>query len=190
VRVNELAVAGGTVGWRDEAMPRPVRAEITELKVDARKLDLAGKQPAEVQLSARLGTGRRSGGEPGRLSWNGSVAWAPLAARGAVDVQRLPLQAFEPYFGQQLNIRVLRADTGFKGRVDFAETERGPRVRVEGDARVDELRTYSQPGTAVSVASASRRPPPRPAPRPPLPRRRRWRPWRRAAAPAAWARSC
>ncbi|MBS0500977.1 MAG: DUF748 domain-containing protein [Burkholderiaceae bacterium] len=154
VRVNELAVAGGTVGWRDEAMPRPVRAEITELKVDARKLDLAGKQPAEVQLSARLGTGRRSGGEPGRLSWNGSVAWAPLAARGAVDVQRLPLQAFEPYFGQQLNIRVLRADTGFKGRVDFAETERGPRVRVEGDARVDELRTYSQPGTAVSVASA------------------------------------
>jgi hypothetical protein len=70
-------------------------------------------------------------------------------------VQRLPLQAFEPYFGQQLNIRVLRADTGFKGRVDFAETERGPRVRVEGDARVDELRTYSQPGTAVSVASAA-----------------------------------
>ena len=154
VRVNELAVADGTVGWRDEAMARPVRAELTELKVEARKLDLAGQQPAELQLSARLGTGRRSGGEPGRLSWSGPVTWAPVTARGAVDVQRLPVQAFEPYFGQQLNIRVLRADTSFKGKVDFAETERGPRVRVEGNARVDELRTYSQPGTAVSAESA------------------------------------
>ncbi|MCD6674329.1 MAG: DUF748 domain-containing protein [Burkholderiaceae bacterium] len=155
VRINEFALAGGTVGWRDEVMARPVRAEVTDLRMEGRKLDLMGKEPMELELSARLGTGRRSGGEPGRLSWRGQLAQAPLSARGRVDAERLPLQAFEPYFGERLNIRVLRADTSFKGRVDFAETARGPRVRVEGDARVDELRTHSRPGTAANVKSAS-----------------------------------
>src|SRR5690606_10352707 len=145
VRIDELALAGGTVGWRDETTARPVRAELTDLQVHGRKLELMGKEPFELELSARVGTGRRSGGEPGRLSGGGQVVQTPLSARGGVHAERLPVQAFEPYFGERLNIRVLRADTSFDGRVDFAETARGPRVRVEGDALVDELRTHSHP---------------------------------------------
>ncbi len=155
VRIDALALAGGTVGWRDEAMARPVRAEVTDLRVEGRKLDLTGKTPMDIEVSARLGTGRRSGGEPGRLSWRGQLAQAPLSARGSVSAERLPLQAFEPYFGERLNIRVLRADASFKGRVDFADTAHGPRVRIEGDARVDELRTHSQPGTMANAEPAA-----------------------------------
>jgi len=155
LRIEAFALSGGTIGWRDEAMARPVRAELTDLRVDGRKLDLTGKAPMDVELSARLGTGRRSGGEPGRLSWRGQLAQTPLSARGHLKAERLPLQAFEPYFGERLNIRVLRADTSFDGRVDYADTARGPRVRIEGNARVDELRTHSRPETTANRESAT-----------------------------------
>lgn len=154
VQINALALEGGTVGWQDDAASQPVRAEVTDLQVHAGKIDLDGKRPIELDVSARLGSGQRGGGAPGRLSWRGQVAWAPLSATGAIDAVRLPLQLFEPYLHDQLNIRVAQADTSFKGRVTYAESARGPRVQVEGDARVDDLRTYTRPGTAVSAESA------------------------------------
>lgn len=154
VRVNALALEGGTVGWIDESTPQPVRAEITDLQVGASKLDLDGKRPVGLDVSARIGTGRRSDGEPGRLSWRGEVAWTPVSANGTVDAVRLPLQAFEPYVHDSLNVRIARAEGSFKGHVAYTETEHGPRVQVKGDARVDDLRTFTRPGTAVSAESA------------------------------------
>jgi hypothetical protein len=190
VRVNELAVAGGTVGWRDEAMPRPVRAEITELKVDARKLDLAGKQPAEVQLSARLGTGRRSGGEPGRLSWNGSVAWAPLARAAPSTCSACRCRPSSPTSASSSTSACCAPTPASRGGWTLPR----PSAARACGSRAMPAWTSCAPTASRARLSAwhrpSRRPPPRPAPRPPLPRRRRWRPWRRAAAPAAWARSC
>ncbi len=150
VRLDELALTGGTVGWRDEGMRRVARAELSDLQIAARKLTLDGKQPMEIELKTGVGTGRRSGGEPGRLAWRGQVGLEPLSAQGTLEATRLPVQAFEPYFGDLLNVDLLRADAGFKGRVAFTQTAHGPRLRVEGDARVEELRTFSRPGTAVS----------------------------------------
>ena len=63
---------------------------------------------------------------------------------------RLPLHALDPYFGDALNIDILRADTSFKGNVNFAHLTQGPRLRVSGDASVEELRTHSRPGTAAA----------------------------------------
>ncbi len=155
VRLDELAVAGGAVGWRDEGMRRVARAELSDLQIEARKLSLDGKQPMELNLKTLVGTGRRSGGEPGRLAWRGQVGLEPLSAQGTLEATRLPVQAFEPYFGDLLNVELLRADAGFRGRVAYAQTAQGPRVRVEGDARVEELRTFSRAGTAVNGAGAA-----------------------------------
>ena len=151
VLVNELALAGGTVGWRDAAVPGTVEAELTQLHIDAKQVDLNGKSPIPVNLSARLAGGPGGGrAEPGRLSWRGQVGLTPLTAQGAVDAQRLPLHSFEPYFGDALNVDILRADTSFKGNVNFAHLTQGPRLRVSGDASVEELRTHSRPGTAAA----------------------------------------
>ena len=165
VLVNELALAGGTVGWRDAAVPGTVQAELTQLQIDAKQVDLNGKSPIPVNLSARLAGGPGGGrAEPGRLSWRGQVGLTPLTAQGAVDAQRLPLHSFEPYFGDALNVDILRADTSFKGNVNFAHLTQGPRLRVSGDASVEELRTHSRPGTAAAPdaqvpADAAKAPP-------------------------------
>ena len=108
-----------------------------------------------VSLSARVGPGGRARGEPGRLSWRGSVGLEPLAAQGAVEAERLPVHVFEPYFGEALNVDILRADASFKGQLAFTQTAHGPRARLAGDARVEELRTHSRPGTAASAGDAT-----------------------------------
>ena len=149
VLVSELAVAGGNVGWRDAATPTPVEAELSQLRIDAKQVDLNSATPIPVNLIARI-SGGRGGTEPGRVSWRGSVGLTPLTAQGAIDAERLPVHAFEPYFGDALNIDILRADTSFKGNVAFAHLTAGPRLRVSGDASVQELRTHSRPGSATA----------------------------------------
>ena len=151
--VGELAVAGGALGWRDAVAGGPVEVDLNQLQLDARQIELNAHQvnPIPVQLSSLVGV---RGSEPGRLSWRGSVALTPLAAQGTLDVQRLPVHAFEPYFGDLLNIDVWRADTSFKGLVQFTQTAQGPRARLSGDASVEELRTHSRPGTAANADGA------------------------------------
>lgn len=148
VQVAELTVDDGNVGWLDQAAISPVRAELSHLHLSARQFDLNAAKPMQVALVTRVGAGRT---EPGRLSWRGQVGLQPaISAQGQVDAVRLPLHALDPYFGDALNIDILRADTSFKGSVSFTQTAQGPRARVSGDALVEELRTYSVPGTAAS----------------------------------------
>ena len=155
LRLDALAVSGATVGWIDRVPARAVRAELTQLEARVRQFELGGTQPVQVEWVTRLGSGRRSGGEPGRLSWRGTLTQGPqLAAEGDVTAERLPAHAFVPYVADLLNVDVLRADTSFKGHVRFAETEQGPRLRAQGDARVEELRTYSRAAGSGATADA------------------------------------
>ncbi len=152
VGLEALKLREGSVDYADLATVQPVRAQLTQLRLDAGKLQLAGKQSMPLELSARLGTGRR-GAEAGRLSWRGQLTLEPLTAQGELTAERLPVHAFTPYFDQALNIDILRADASYKGRVAFAETPRGPRLTVAGDARVEELRTHSRPDSSAGGSS-------------------------------------
>jgi hypothetical protein len=149
VRVGRVALAGGAIGWSDrQSATAAVDVTLSQLTLDARDFDLGGRTPMPLELSALLAPQR---GEPGKLSWRGKVGWSPIvSAQGEVNAERLPLQAFEPYVADRLNIHILRADTSFKGKVDYAQQSQGPRLRVAGDARIEELSTTSSPGSAAA----------------------------------------
>ena len=146
--VNDLLLSGGTVGWSDAAMSRPVAFDVSALRVQLQHFSLDGKKPAALQVSARLGAGRT---EPGRLSYRGTLGLNPVATQGSVDAVHLPVHAFEPYFGDALNIELLRADASFKGTVRYADSAAGPRIRVSGDTAIEEFRANSVPGTATGA---------------------------------------
>ena len=151
--LDELTLADGMLGWHDAAVADgPVQAELTQLTLGLRQFELDGRRPMPLQLAARLRAGRS---EPGRLSWRGQLTLSPLALQGTADVQRLPLHALQPYFGEWLNVDLLRADASFKGQLELAQTEQGARVRVTGEASLEELRAHSRPGSVVASASAS-----------------------------------
>lgn len=148
--INDLLLSGGTVGWTDAAAPRPVAFEVSALRVQLQNFALDGKKPAALQVAAGIGAGQTP---PGRLSYRGALGLNPVATQGAVEVVNLPVHAFEPYFGDALNIELLRADASFKGTVKFASSPAGPSVRISGDSTIDAFRANSVQGTAAAGAS-------------------------------------
>ncbi|MDR2238868.1 MAG: DUF748 domain-containing protein [Zoogloeaceae bacterium] len=143
VSVDRIGIAQGDLRWRDQQPASgAVEVALSQLQLDARDFVLNGEKPIPLELSALLAPKR---GEPGKLAWRGTVSLAPISAEGEVDAERLPLQAFKPYVAEQLNIDILRADASFKGKVDFALQNNGPRLRLAGDARIEELRTTTRP---------------------------------------------
>lgn len=143
--MGEFLVKEGVVNWSDAATPRPVAVDLSSLHVRLRDVVSDAPKPASLELAARIGAGSAT---PGRLSYRGTVGMAPLAARGAIDIVRLPAHALTPYLDDTLNIDLLRADTYFKGRLAYADSPAGPRVRVSGDTVIEEFRAHSLAGQA------------------------------------------
>lgn len=150
--IEELLLSGGSVGWLDRATPRPVAFEVSALQLQLKGLDQGGRKPALLQLSARVGAGRT---EPGRLAYRGSLGLKPLSTQGSLELVHLPVHAVEPYFGEALNIELLRADASFKGQLRYADSAAGPRVRLTGDGAVEEFRANSVPGSPAASGPAA-----------------------------------
>jgi hypothetical protein len=142
IAMSDIVLDGGRLDWADAAAPTPVALTLTELQLRLRNLALGAapgltSAPAmAVELAAKVSSG---GGEPGRLSYRGSLGLSPMQTQGRVDLVRLPLHALEPYFGDALNLDLLRADTSFQGQVSYTATPAGPRVRVQGGGAIEDF---------------------------------------------------
>ncbi|AYQ30113.1 MULTISPECIES: DUF748 domain-containing protein [unclassified Polaromonas] len=145
VAVQDVQLDGGAMSFSDKAGAKPVafevsavKAQLTGLLLDDRPASKAqAARPMPLTASLRLATGRF---EPGKVDFNGNLGLAPIQAQGRLVVDRLPLQAFEPYFAETLNIELLRADASFKGRVAYRQLPAGTQAQVTGDVALEEFR--------------------------------------------------
>lgn len=143
--INDVLLDGGAMSFSDKAGAKPVAFEVTAVKAQLGGLVLDDRPAAKAQAaklmplsaSLRLATGRL---EPGKLDFKGSLGLVPLQAKGQLEARRLPVQAFEPYFGGALNIDLLRADASFKGRVAYRQTAAGPQAEAAGDVALEEFK--------------------------------------------------
>jgi len=149
VALGELQLQDAAVQFTDRVNARPVRLEVSALNLQAKGAALDGKKPVPVTLSARVKSGQA---EAGSLRYQGTVAWDPLVAQGAVELLELPVHALAPYVASQVNLDVLRADASFKGQLRFASTARGPEVALKGDAQLEDFRANTVQGAAGSFA--------------------------------------
>ena len=145
VAFGEVLLEDGAVSFSDQAGPRPVAFEVSAATAKLGRLALGGRlagaapAAAPMPLSASLRLGAPASA-PGTLDFKGSLGLAPLQAAGQLAVQRLPLQAFEPYFGGALNVALLRADASFGGRVAYRQAAAGAQAEVAGDLALEDLR--------------------------------------------------
>jgi hypothetical protein len=145
VAIDEVSLAGGQVQFVDRAGIKPVAFDVNAVNAQLNNLVLDDKssakpvaaKPMSLSASLRLTAGRF---EPGKLNFKGSVGLTPMQLQGQLLAERLPVQAFEPYFADLLNIELLRADASFKGKVAYKQTAAGPSVQVNGDAALEELK--------------------------------------------------
>ena len=150
VQVGEVLLEGGALKFLDRAPAKPVLLEVSSLKLQVKGITQDLSKPFGLTVAARLKSGD---GEPGQLDYRGTLAPDPLVAQGSVVLTQIPVQAFEPYFADALNIELLRADAGFKGDVRFASGAAGPSIKLSGDAVLDEFRANS-----VALSGAARPP--------------------------------
>ncbi len=144
VAIHDVQMQGGAMSFADKSGAKPVAFEVSDAQARLGALVLderPGQQaqaakPMPLVASLRLATGRF---EPGRVDFNGTVGLLPIQAQGRLTVDRLPVQAFEPYFADAVNIELLRADASFKGRVSYRQTPKGPQARVAGNVALEEF---------------------------------------------------
>ncbi|MBC7680730.1 MAG: DUF748 domain-containing protein [Ferruginibacter sp.] len=153
VSIADLAVEGGALSFLDQSTYQPVAVDISALSVQMKDLVPGSAKASPLAISARISAENSRNTEPGRLAYKGTLALQPLAAVGQVDVLHLPLHAFEPYFGAALNVDIIRADTSFKGRVDYTTSPAGPVLQVKGDATLEDFRANN--GIAMVAIQAA-----------------------------------
>ncbi|RYF01014.1 MAG: DUF748 domain-containing protein [Comamonadaceae bacterium] len=153
VHVKEAVVEGGALGFRDLAQARPVSLNLSSVQIRVKDLrPLATRADASpLSVSARIAAGRY---EPGRVEFEGTVGMAPWTAQGRLLASRVPLQAFEPYFGDQLNATVVRAEGSFTGDVRHQAAAAGPSTWVRGDVSLDDVRVRSKVLTGAGGEAA------------------------------------
>jgi len=149
VVLGELQVQDASVQFADAVNASPVRLDVSGLNVQVKSATLEGKKPVPVTLSARVKSGQA---EAGSVRYQGTLAWAPVQAHGAVELLELPVHALAPYVASQVNLEILRADASFKGQLRFASTAAGPEVALQGDAQLEDFRANTVSGAGGSFA--------------------------------------
>ena len=78
---------------------------------------------------------------PGKLNFKGKPGLAPMQVQGQLLAERLPVQAFEPYFADLLDIELLRLHASFKGMASNKQMPAKLSLLVDGDAALEKLKT-------------------------------------------------
>ncbi len=150
VTVKDIQLDGGQFQLNDNGVAKPVALELSSVKVGMKEVMLDGKKPFPLTVSFKL---RQPRGEAGQLDYKGNLGLAPLSVAGSLVAMQIPVHAFEPYFGDALNIELLRADVGFKGELRFVSGPNGATVKVTGDSVLEEFRAHTVAGLQSTPAA-------------------------------------
>lgn len=143
LQLGELKVQGGRLRLRDAALgPLPLELRALDASVARLRWPLVRGQALQTRFSAQLH--RRGVAAPARIFWTGAVGAQPLAARGRLRVERLPVQVFEPYFGADVAVRLKSAEAGFTGRIDLRQQGSNWVGSLDGDALLADVRVAAR----------------------------------------------
>jgi outer membrane protein OmpA-like peptidoglycan-associated protein len=166
VHVGEVGVSGGRLHWRDQAPAGgPVALDLEDVRLQLRDAawPAAARSTSPVLVAATLRPAAAkprpasSAGDaaPG-LSFAGRVGLAPVSWSGQLKVDRLPLQALDPYLADASPVRVLRARLGWKGLLQGEVDDAGLALHLQGDGELADLRARARhPAAAASAAGAA-----------------------------------
>ncbi|MEG0556246.1 MAG: DUF748 domain-containing protein [Comamonas sp.] len=148
VKLAALAVDGGAIQFKDLAPVPDQASQAVQLEMSALRVRLGTFEPlaqkaapTPLELSAKITSGRRV--QAGSIQFKGQFGLTPASAQGQLQASALPLHAFEPYFGHKLNVNLVRADGNFKGKLSFEALAKGPKLSVQGDVALLDMRMRS-----------------------------------------------
>jgi uncharacterized protein involved in outer membrane biogenesis len=148
--LGALAIEHGRVGLTDRALATTVAFDLLDLGVQLRGWRLDGADAAPFRVTARVSVPAGPSGQAvgagviGSVDASGEIgafaAGVPGRARAALLLKDLPLHLLNPYFDDQFDIEVQKAQTSFKGDVRWAAAGSDAGLTLRGDAAVDDFR--------------------------------------------------
>lgn len=165
VQLKTLRVEDGRLAYSDAQTGDgvddvPVRYALDGLRLELQDLNLGGKPGAmaPLRLQTRIGALRPGQAvavatETGSLDWRGSLGLQPLAAKGSLRLDRLPIQGLDGYLERELRLSLQHGDLGYRG--DFAVSlvpGQGLQASADGDVLVGDLK-LSQRQTGEDLLS-------------------------------------
>lgn len=163
VQLKDLLLDGGQVRLSDATVHRgatePVRVELSSLRVALQNLEWHGERatpPAELQLSARVGSVTRERQRPtGAIDYKGRIGVQPLLANGKLRIERFPAQLFAPYVTDQVQLSLLRAQAGYNGSVNLRQLPAGLDVAANGDLLFGDVHIATLPEVGAAANRAN-----------------------------------
>jgi len=135
VRADVIAIEEATVVAEDRGTSPAARMRLTPIGITINGLSTA--RAARMKLDVRVGIDGK-----GQLGVRGDVGLNPVSAALAVDLQKFPLPALQPYLSQSTGLTLHSGSLGVKGNLALAAGRSGapPAAKVSGEVRVDDLR--------------------------------------------------
>jgi hypothetical protein len=155
VALADARVEGAQLAWADEAARagQKVALRLAGLSASAQGVQWppARNSPLRYQIATQIVVPASDGPapQPGRLESRGRLAPEPLALRGSLKAERLPVYAFEPYFGDRLPVVLKRAELGAQLEIDLRTGARGfddLKLDASGDVLIADLQVNARAG--------------------------------------------
>ena len=149
VALQSLQLGDGALQFKDAQAAEPVQLNVSGIQLQLKNLQPMAARQVAMPLSFAAKVADAGGGpnEAGRLNYKGALrlpAPAPgrdgLLVKGQLLADHLPVHALVPYFGEQLNLDLLRADTSYRGAVEVGLPAGGLALSLAGDVALEDFR--------------------------------------------------
>ncbi|HEY5998547.1 MAG TPA: DUF748 domain-containing protein, partial [bacterium] len=149
VTLGELRLTGGSVHWRDEAVPGRFNAELEKVEAGIRAVRYPQDEPAQLEVSFQTGFGES-------LEHRGSIRFSPLAWEGDVQIAGVRPRAWEPYYRASVPYEIREGVLGAKAHVRLAAAENGTAFGFTGlTARLEGLKVRHRAAPADFLTLAA-----------------------------------
>ncbi|WP_277187775.1 DUF748 domain-containing protein [Caballeronia sp. BR00000012568055] len=132
-KINSIALNDASANFTDETTPRPMKLRVAPLSVTVKQFSDDLGKPLDVD-------GKLTLNGKGALGVNGNVTVNPLKLALHVKSDQLDASAFEPYFGDKLNVDVASANLNANGDATLSGSGKTLAATYKGDVSLTDVR--------------------------------------------------
>lgn len=137
VDIDKIAIADWSAQLEDRSLPRPAVTTIAPLNLSMQNVSTKPASRGRIDLQATVN-------KSGKLSVHGALGMAPLHGDLALDFQQVDIMQLQPYFTDQVNILLTRANVSGKGALRFDQNKDAFAGSFKGDVALVDVATVDK----------------------------------------------
>lgn len=136
--IDRFLIDKADITFSDERPAHPAKIEINPLRLSVSNFSLKKGDVADVDLALVMD-------KTSAISAKGPLGIKPLSADLALEVKRLAIRPFQPYFTESVQLDVLRGAIATVGKISLNQDEKSkPRIKYTGNLSVSNLATIDK----------------------------------------------